>query len=239
LYSQFNYQQLSTQLRTLKLFEPASTFGETHQEGTKQLRSSDVAEGKSTGSSAPLEITPLDPYAQSDKDAIRRSQTALLPFHGATADQILSAIVALWGAQDLDDNTRDAADLRQLQRTALLSGDDVQILDLFQVRREELVEAVKTLQRALETPHQRDAETPLLPVVSHLAGTADARSTGEYDTISGEAVRASLDSEFIQVGIDAMRRMSHGQDLDVPSWTITRCAYSLPKRLIYLKCSSV
>jgi len=58
------------------------------------------------------------------------------------------------------ENERDAGldlvDLRQLMRTALQTTNDVQMIKVLQVGREEMPEAIKTLQRALEKEVEKE-----------------------------------------------------------------------------------
>ena len=86
-------------------------------------------------------------------------------------------------------------------RMALQANSDLEMMELLQVGCDEMPEAIKTLQRALE----REVEL----------GSAS-------DGSSSDAARDTLDREFIESGIDALRRMSHDAGIDLPSWTITR-----------------
>jgi len=132
-------------------------------------------------------------------------------------------------------------------RAAMQTGSDAELCAVLQVAREEMPEALKTLQRALERIVEREREevreendkimegsegkeggkekqgfVGLLKrtktVVSVESGVS--RSTGSG---SDGRNRDTLDREFIENGIDALRRMSDGlETTSLPSWTITR-----------------
>ncbi|KAJ7249923.1 hypothetical protein C8J57DRAFT_685725 [Mycena rebaudengoi] len=125
-------------------------------------------------------------------------------------------------------------------REALAQNSDVEILRMLQVGRPEMPEALKTLQRALERVGVVTPPPSFAPVsVEHIpppppgytprSGPAPARSgTGSSsDSSSASSALAlamghdTLDREFIEGGIDALRRMSKGRTM-LPSWTITR-----------------
>ena len=168
-------------------------------------------------------------------------------------------------------------------RAALQTNNDVQMIEVLQVGREEMPEAIKTLQRALEREREKEnvggggsfvltngtAITPTpgatafiggmnnkpqqLPMVQegrrvsmpvtgmHETATLERRKTiasseskesGTVISLSGSGSgsgsgsdgrpRDTLDKEFIESGIDALRRVSHGPDTSLPSWTITK-----------------
>lgn len=90
--------------------------------------------------------------------------------------------------QDAHDTEKDLEDLYTLLRTALSEGSDFEIFNVLQIHKEDIPEAVKTLQRA---------------------ALEDNLTTHR---------------EFIERGIDALKRMSRGVNmtLPLPSWTITR-----------------
>ena len=149
---------------------------------------------------------------------------------------------------------------------------DAEMIRVLQVNRDDVPEALKTLQRALEKERDREIDE------KHLTGVdeedADEEEGGEDETDAGTTMRTAstkgyagalrlgglkrrltmdsvvtkasrksktskkgsrwsmktdqsierdtLDREFIETGIDALRRLSKGQDLNLPNWTITR-----------------
>jgi abelson tyrosine-protein kinase 1/abelson tyrosine-protein kinase 2 len=109
------------------------------------------------------------------------------------------------------------------------------MIDVLQIARSEMPEAIKTMQRTLEhvVDDGRLADESGLMLESpssqgHSEGggfqlsSTDSSSSGSGDT---------LDREFIETGIDALRRLSAGTDLGLPSWTITRYEVDLEAKV--------
>ena len=208
--------------------------------------------------------------------------------------EIRARLHALREKENARDAGLDLVDLRQLMRAALQTSNDVQMIEVLQVGREEMPEAIKTLQRALEREVEKegisasgssgssrlvggsvltvspgvvgassgglankgagkevlDGRRASMPVVvggavhglsglerrKTVASTADSRESGTGTAESLDAsrsgsgsgtgsegrVRDTLDREFIESGIDALRRVSNGPDMSLPSWTITK-----------------
>jgi len=190
-----------------------------------------------------------------------------LPVDALEADadpkRIRAALRTLHARQNELDQARDTADLRGLMRVALQASSDAGMIGVLQVGRDEMPEAIKTLQRALERVVEREGvgagasvdgvsvPSPVavvkkvsikevtIPATATATATADdgddheevgvrprrqtLMSIESVESGSGGAViRDTLDREFIESGIDALRRMSHGVGVDLPSWTITR-----------------
>jgi abelson tyrosine-protein kinase 1 len=132
---------------------------------------------------------------------------------------------------------------------------------VLQIGRDEIPEAIKTLQRALERECEREEaeaearwegagaarqEETVREVddegagvsragsvrseasfVSHVSVGRDPTDSGWTSSDYSSARRSAkpkdtLDREFMEGGIDALRRLSRGTDVTVPSWTITR-----------------
>ena len=166
---------------------------------------------------------------------------------------VLAELQAVTARQNERDAAHDAQDLRQLLRAAIQANSDVEMIKVLQVGRDEMPEAIKTLQRALEAEVEREKEDdeaaaaePTIEVAtmqatyvehggltrsatvlstdsqasSHTSsrgGSSGRRSSG------GRTARDTLDREFIETGIDALRRLSGGgAEVALPSWTITR-----------------
>lgn len=115
------------------------------------------------------------------------------------------------------------------------------MLELFQIKRQEMPDAIKTLQRALERViehDQQEAQTPTVDTKTPMSRKmsmkerALGRSPRRMQTIdswssssgsvgsAGE--RDTLHREFLECGIDTLRRMSQSIEPDLPSWTITK-----------------
>jgi hypothetical protein len=141
-------------------------------------------------------------------------------------------------------------------RTALQANSDVEMIEVLQVGQNEMPEAIKTLQRALEREVEKENVDGVTasPTASGVAMTR--RISVKEVTVSAPAPpgvelhdddpnvmsrrhtlvsvisasstashgvgRDTLDREFIESGIDALRRVSNGDEIDLPSWTITR-----------------
>ncbi|KAF7317864.1 Protein kinase domain-containing protein [Mycena kentingensis (nom. inval.)] len=151
-------------------------------------------------------------------------------------DEIIATLQNIQSTQNTLDFAHDTADLRGLLREALAQSSDVEMLRILQVGRAEMPEALKTLQRALErvgvspaTPVAPPAPPiPLPPEYTARGATIQRSGTLESSSDSSSSgsgglgmVRDTLDREFIEGGIDALRRMSKGGPM-LPSWTITR-----------------
>ncbi|KAI0317882.1 hypothetical protein OF83DRAFT_1171602 [Amylostereum chailletii] len=166
--------------------------------------------------------------------------------------------------QNARDRSRDMADLRQLMRAALQTNNDAAMIEVLQVGRDEMPEAIKTLQRALEREVERewssdstrgstieslDSSPAWRPKGRGRSATVTTASVGstpvasgtvplpDTDTVSDSSSKKkqrgadTLDREFIESGIDALRRLSQGAELVLPSWTITRYEVDLEEKI--------
>jgi hypothetical protein len=168
--------------------------------------------------------------------------------------QILPALETIHTVQNSLDAARDTSDLRQLMRNALQTSSDAEMLEVLQIGRQEMPDAIKTLQRALEHLAEQDGDsTQLTPpqgivigkVVQKLSvkdgegpertiersetrdtfvSTDSSSSSGlsNSGSNSGGRRKDTLAWEFIESGIDCLRRMSGGGATAVPNWTITK-----------------
>ena len=153
---------------------------------------------------------------------------AVLQSSPADPESVHKTLYALRTAQNVEDRAHDAADLRQLMRTALSAKDDVAMFKVLQIAHSEMPEAIKTLERALERvveDGQLDVEESATALPSSQveeAGKANGPSVDPSNTSASQFSADTLDREFIETGINALRRLSKGTDLGLPSWTITR-----------------
>lgn len=140
--------------------------------------------------------------------------------------------------QAKEDVVQDATHIRDLMKRTLDKNSDAEIIEALQVRRDEMPEAIKTLQRALEkiadVNDQRtggdlgtvvDASRARTKIVRRFSKTMTAipkaTDSGQAMVVHGEGTD-TLDREFMETGLDALRRMSQGVDYTLPSWTITK-----------------
>jgi abelson tyrosine-protein kinase 1 len=170
-------------------------------------------------------------------------QSPLTATHDLSPSQILPALTSLHSIQNSLDTAKDTADLRQVMRAALQTTSDAEMLEVLQVGHHEMPDAIKTLQRALEHITERDDDGVEAPPGNGVAivkvnfkeveepGRPPKRSRTIYSTDSSstsssghslERMRDTLDREFIESGIDCLRRMSRGNETTLPSWTITK-----------------
>ncbi|KXN85940.1 Dual specificity protein kinase splB [Leucoagaricus sp. SymC.cos] len=165
-----------------------------------------------------------------------------------SADQLRAAIASLQLVQNTADSGRDTENLQQLMRQALQSTRDADVLDILQIKRQDMPEAIKTLQRALERVIERERE-PESPTVGAKAppllknSTRNDKSVGQqrYGTLDSTSSSAgsvgtadkkdTLEREFLESGIEALVRMSRGVDTNLPSWTITKYEVDREKKI--------
>jgi len=181
----------------------------------------------------------------SDNDIIHSTS----PTGTIQASSVIPAIHSIYEVQNSLDTALDTSDLRQVMNSTLQSGSDAEILDVLQVKRKEMPDAIKALQRALDRLSDREggADQPLgkgvvvgkvirRTSVKEPDGTKGPKrsttiisiesSSSSGDSGSGSSSenrkRDTLDWEFMESGIDALWRMSHGVPTTVPNWTITK-----------------
>ena len=179
--------------------------------------------------------SPISPKATESETAVNAHVSSLDP------DEVAVLLQTCRERQNEQDLAHDVEDLRQVMQAALQAGSDADMIDVLQVSRHEMPEAIKTLQRALERQVEKEQspETMIedVEVLSEEAETLDPeglsssstsgsiRSKLRTDSSASARARASgdtLDREFLESGIDALRRMSKGTELPLPPWTITK-----------------
>ncbi|KDR78069.1 hypothetical protein GALMADRAFT_245050, partial [Galerina marginata CBS 339.88] len=168
--------------------------------------------------------------------------------HQMPSSEILPTLANIHTIQNSLDAARDLGDLRQLMRAALQTSSDAEMLEVLQIGRQEMPDAIKTLQRALERLAEREtdgfeaipakgivlgkivtrvAESPddtrkRSETIISIESTSSSGTSGSLGSSTETRKRDTLDWEFIETGIDALRRMSRGVETSVPSWTITK-----------------
>jgi abelson tyrosine-protein kinase 1 len=133
---------------------------------------------------------------------------------------VSNTLYALRAEQNAQDRAHDMADLHRHMLTALAANDDIAMIEALQIMRSEMPDAIRTLERALEhlfEGSELDAQ--------------DGPSLDPSNTGASHSSADPLDREFIVTGIDALRRLSKGTDLGLPSWTITRFEIDLEERV--------
>ena len=214
---------------------------------------SSTSEAPTSGNALLLSGTPSQTESPSPPlSAAAAARSLSAPPPPATKDssalKVLTSVLAL---QNERDSQYDMADLRQLMRNALSTSNDVDMIRVLQVSRDEMPEALKTLQRALEKvveqesleqPEVATAAAAVVPaqgadlsrsstVLSVQSTSTDRSRTTTATTTSSKRSRGSkdtLDREFIESGIESLRRLSVTLSSSatplssLPSWTITR-----------------
>ncbi|THH10883.1 hypothetical protein EW145_g1036 [Phellinidium pouzarii] len=221
---------------------------------------------RSSGAPA-LEVVQSPPPTP-DSDVVPLA-TSQLTFHPPpTPAEIRRQLTALVEKQNNLDHALDLADLRALMRAALATSSDAEMLRVLQINREDMPEAMKTLQRALEQECEKEevaeaeidkqeaAEADVVAEIQSAEGSSALGLSGlrrrlTMDSVttkssrksrktkkdgfgsgwSAKSERDTLDREFIESGIDALRRLSHGQEINLPNWTITRYEVDLEEKI--------
>lgn len=135
------------------------------------------------------------PLAHEHHDSVGLPPTRSSMVEASSSENIVVASLReIQSSQLEEDSQSDVEDLREMLKSVLLTGSDADLFNCLEIVREELPEALKTLQRTREaTP--KDGDT--------------------------------LHQEFIESGIDALRRLSVDVDTNLPNWTITKYAILL------------
>ena len=183
-------------------------------------------------------IPPVSPKTESDGNSLAfKGQVASL-----NPDEVVALLQTFRQRQNEQDLAHDTEDMRQLMGEELQSGNDAEMVDILQINRHETPEAIKTLQRALERDVEKEQSThTMIEGVEILSEEAEPLDPGgltspslpgsigilkvRTDTLASARARASkdtLDREFLEGGIDALRRTSKGSEITLPSWTITK-----------------
>ena len=115
----------------------------------------------------------------------------------------MPALQELQTLQNLHDQESDIEDLERTMKVVLDTGDDAKLLTFLGVEPAGIPEAIKTLQRTIESRSLR-------------------KDNKDKDI---------LHQEFLECGVEALRRLSsvHGNNLvqNLPAWTITRYLLSI------------
>ena len=161
--------------------------------------------------------------------------SAALPSPVADTDSIRDTLHAVRAEQNAQDRAHDMADLHQQMFTALAANDDNAMIEVLQIARSEMPDAIRTLERALEHLYeagQVDTEEGVTALPSQEeAGNDNGPSLEPGSTGATHRIVDPLDREFIVTGIDALRRLSKGTNLELPNWTITQFEVELEEKV--------
>lgn len=246
---------------------PAYTV--TSSSGTENSKSTSGSDTTFSSNGGPVRETVQSPPPTPDSQVMKLKPSASqVTIHAPPSpEEIRAQLCSLVEVQNSRDHALDMVDLRTLMRAALATSSDAEMIHVLQINREEMPEALKTLQRALEQELEKEeAELDELNAVEEtgkevinevvktqadknrgtgrLSGltrrlTMDSVTTRDSKRsksskekgIRRSPVSDTLDREFIETGIDALRRLSRGQDINLPNWTITRFEVDLEERV--------
>lgn len=235
--------QLSIQIRILRQIHETDKQRQAEMEALiSEIRGTIQTRAAITETAAPPVSSPVTRHVMSEGSTLKHL-ASLNP------NEVAALLQTCRERQNEQDLAHDTEDLRQVMRSALQAGSDAEIIDVLQVSRQEIPEAMKTLQRALEreVEKERDSEQSIIEDVDVFSEEAEpleglsssqtsASSYNKLRTGSGASSRArasgdTLDREFLESGIDALRRMSEGVKLTLPSWTITKWEIDREKKI--------
>jgi abelson tyrosine-protein kinase 1 len=139
---------------------------------------------------------------------------------------VRNTLQELRASQNAQDRAHDMADLHQLMSAALAAKDDVAMIEVLQIARSEMPDAIKTLERALKRvveDGQLDTEDGSSTPVQSLSVKGNSPSVDLGNIGASHRSADPLDRKFIETGINALRRLSKvtNLSLDLPDWTIT------------------
>ncbi|EIM84603.1 uncharacterized protein STEHIDRAFT_100616 [Stereum hirsutum FP-91666 SS1] len=262
---------LSIQIRTLKLIQA--------NEARRQKDAADAAELLASSLGLDLSIPDPNTLPPSNIPLLAAPEPTTAIPTPSSPSQIHTLLQRVRMQQNEADQAHDLADLRQLMRTALQTNNDATMIEVLQVGRDEMPEAIKTLQRALEKEVEKEFEAEGTSTAMTITASTSATLEDEEEAIrkgwkpkglkrqraftvtsagattapSGNPISRSgtyvsthssasgsstsktskdtLDREFMEIGIDCLRRISGTHDQPLPPWTITRYEVDLERKI--------
>ncbi|PPR04355.1 hypothetical protein CVT24_013207 [Panaeolus cyanescens] len=138
--------------------------------------------------------------------------------------EILQTLRHVYLRQNAVDTALDLIHLRKIMKNALQATSDVEMLQILQVGPNEMPDAIRTLERALVTPldHTRSSEFSDTKETPEPGDEQDGGEVGSEGRGSEAWRRDTLDSEFMETGIETLRRLSGKNSTPMPSWAITK-----------------
>ncbi|KAI0030163.1 kinase-like domain-containing protein, partial [Vararia minispora EC-137] len=159
------------------------------------------------------------------------ASSRMLPSSENAAD-IGSTLGRIRRQQNVRDGAQDLGHLRRTLWTTLEKNSDAAMLDVLQVRQEDIPEAIVALQHALDREvYQLRSESVNQPAArSYRRGSATASVSLDPHRSSAAprlATRAisdapdTLDRDFLASGLESLQRLSGGNLVSLPQWAIT------------------
>ncbi|KAA1466867.1 hypothetical protein DENSPDRAFT_812229 [Dentipellis sp. KUC8613] len=146
--------------------------------------------------------------------------------------ELLSRVDAVLKEQNSQDRKQDEDRLRRLMRDAIQAKDDLAVLDLLQISRDEMPEAMWTLRRSVN----QDGKGPVSKEAQAVPGELSHTPSSSVPTRSRRQLSTqddNLDRQFMQTGVEALQRLTAQteKNADLPSWTITRYEVEREQRI--------
>lgn len=129
-----------------------------------------------------LTLEKLDLLSQNQTYPSHPSTPDVIP--DASTETIIDTLTTVQEAQNLHDREGDVADLRNILKHTVEAKDDMEMFHVLQIKRDEILEAKETLQRALDT----------------VAELEDTSLSGNHDP----SILDPLDKEFMQSGVESL-----------------------------------
>ena len=140
--------------------------------------------------------------------------------HAASLDpgDVRALLSAIRERQDKEDLIHDTADLRQvIQATSQTNRDEM--IEILQISRVEVPEAIEILQRALEREFRREQDVEEA-VIECVEITSKKSVSLHLQAGSNVYPTSTLFSDLLKSGIGALMNMGKGPNLSSPSWTV-------------------
>ncbi|KZV76074.1 kinase-like protein [Peniophora sp. CONT] len=206
---------ITIQIRTLSIVQESES---RRVEDTKLLMSSTTTSSPSVSVTAGLSAC----------DEVALLLTSATAEKLANPAKIRDMLSGFRHAQDIRDRETDLADLRRLLSTALQEKDDMAMLEVLQIGRDEMPEAIRMLQQILSGldegvhPTNRRPDSTTTTAYTGLYPFARVHSPSIRIGVRTPSPLAldTLDRDFITASIDALTRLSLEDDAGTSSWII-------------------
>jgi len=140
--------------------------------------------------------------------------------HTASLDpgEVRAHLFAIREHQDKEDLIHDMADLRRAIQAALQTDRGSAMIEILQISRDEIPEAIETLQRALERESRREQDVEAVIEGVEIASKKSVSLRSQAG--SNMCPTSTLFSEFLKSGIGVLMSTGEETDISSPSWTI-------------------
>ncbi|TFY54870.1 hypothetical protein EVG20_g9534 [Dentipellis fragilis] len=152
-------------------------------------------------------------------------------------NRVAAELQTIRDQQNEQDRIQDLTHLRQLLRAAVQTNDDLSMVEILQIGRDEMPEAMNALERTLQGFISSSAEDDHVSRDERrrdrLLARIGLRRETERNTSSPMPAAEDIDREFMQSGVETLRRLTlqQGEAPELPSWTITRFEVDLEQSI--------